>query len=178
MNIEVSKASTAALAEYARVPIAFDVCRVFDVTTQNSGLHGIALSERPHGGGPAPAWMSAFLRVPVQTGTLERSCGGNMHPTATLLLASIDHTLASARAALAAGADPQQTDDARSALSARAGADIARLVVSARGDEWVDVPSAVFDAIERGGAAADQGDLAEAERELTAAREQLGGRSR
>ena len=101
-----------------------------------------------------------------------------MHPTATILLASIDHTLASARAALAAGADPEQTDEARSDLAARAGADIARLVASARSDEWMEVPPAVFDAIERGGVAADRGDLTEAERELTAAREQLGGRSR
>lgn len=101
-----------------------------------------------------------------------------MHPIETVLLASIDHTLASVRAALAAGADPQQTDDARSELAERAGADIARLVASARGGEWMEVSPTVLAAVERAGAAAHRGNLVNAEHELSAAREQLGGPSR
>jgi hypothetical protein len=101
-----------------------------------------------------------------------------MHPTATILLASIDQTLASARAALAAGADPELTDEAIMELADRAGADLARLVVSSRRDEWSGVPPAVFEGIERAGTAASRGDLLEAERELSGARERLGGRSR
>lgn len=49
----------------------------------------------------------------------------------------------------------------------RAGADIARLAVSARGGEWVDVPPAVLEAIDRAAATAEQGHLSAAERELT-----------
>lgn len=101
-----------------------------------------------------------------------------MHPTAAMLLASIDHTLATVRAALAAAADQQQLDSARAELSGRAGADIARLVASSREDEWTDVPPEVFDWIAQAGASANQGDLDAAEHQLTAAREHLGGASR
>ena len=46
MRIEAREVSTAALAEYAQVPIAFEVHRVLDVAVQNTGLGGILFSER------------------------------------------------------------------------------------------------------------------------------------
>jgi hypothetical protein len=95
-----------------------------------------------------------------------------------IVLASIDQTLASARAALAVGADPEQGDGIRAELGGRAGADIARLVASSRGEDWGQVPRSVRDAIERAGAAAGRGDLRAAEDALTSAREQIGGPSR
>jgi hypothetical protein len=103
----------------------------------------------------------------------------NMDPiTGTMLLSSIDQTLASIRAALAAGDDPQQTEEARRRLAERAGADIARLVASSRSPGWKDIPDSVSSVLERAAAAADRGDLRRAEEELTAGREELGGPSR
>lgn len=98
--------------------------------------------------------------------------------TNTMLISSIDHTLASVRAALAAGNDPEQLDEARTKLAEQAAADVARLVVSSRDPSWGDVPPEVTDGIRRSGEAADGGDLQGAEAGLASAREQLGGPSR
>lgn len=95
-----------------------------------------------------------------------------------MLLASIDHTLASVRSALAAGADPEQEPEARKALSGRAGADVARLVASTRREEWADAPAEVKERIDRSEVAVREGDLEGVERVLVEARERLGGRSR
>lgn len=95
----------------------------------------------------------------------------------TALLASIDQTLASARAALAAGDDAEQTADARTQLSARAGADLARLLVSVEKLAGGVVTDAAAQHLRRAEQAARDGDLRAAERQLTAAREQIGGRS-
>jgi GNAT superfamily N-acetyltransferase len=46
MGIEVSEEPITALAEYARIPIAFDVSRVFDVAVQGPGRSGFVLSDR------------------------------------------------------------------------------------------------------------------------------------
>lgn len=46
MTIEVREESLAALAEYARVPIAFEVRSVLDVDVRDGGLGGFMLSER------------------------------------------------------------------------------------------------------------------------------------
>ncbi|HET6567083.1 MAG TPA: GNAT family N-acetyltransferase [Rhodothermales bacterium] len=46
MRIEIGAASTAALAAYAQVPIAFEVGAVLDVSVQDRGLGGMVLSER------------------------------------------------------------------------------------------------------------------------------------
>ncbi len=46
MKIEVSEEPTAALAEYARIPIAFAVRRILDLTVRENGLGGFILSER------------------------------------------------------------------------------------------------------------------------------------
>jgi len=46
MRIEVSEESIAALAEYACIPIAFDVSRVFDVAARGPGRTGFVLSDR------------------------------------------------------------------------------------------------------------------------------------
>ncbi len=46
MDIEISEEPMTALAEYARVPIAFEVNRVLDIATQDNGLGGFVLSER------------------------------------------------------------------------------------------------------------------------------------
>jgi hypothetical protein len=99
-----------------------------------------------------------------------------MQATEAMLLASIDQTLASARAALAAADDPEQTEEAVTGLSAAAGADFARLPATPEGG-WEAVPAEVLAAVARAREAAPR-DLAEAERRLTAARELLGGRSR
>ncbi|CAN5689139.1 hypothetical protein BH23GEM5_BH23GEM5_28060 [soil metagenome] len=81
-----------------------------------------------------------------------------MEFTETALLASIDHTLASVRAALYAAADPEQLQEAQAQLAEKAGEDTGRLV--SRADE-----------------SAREGDLREIERRLAAAREMLGGPS-
>lgn len=95
----------------------------------------------------------------------------------TALLASIDHTLASIRAALAAARDPQQTEEARTRLAAAAGADSARLVAEAGPANWDGVDPGVFEAIRRVEEPAHRSDLAAMERALAAAREMLGGPS-
>lgn len=46
MRIEVSEQPITALAEYARIPIAFEVNRVLDVAVQGSGRAGFVLSDR------------------------------------------------------------------------------------------------------------------------------------
>jgi GNAT superfamily N-acetyltransferase len=46
MRIVISKEPIAALAEYARVSIAFEVTQVLDITAPASGLGGLTLSER------------------------------------------------------------------------------------------------------------------------------------
>ncbi len=46
MTIEVTEEPITVLPEYARVPIAFTVDRVFDVTSRDDRLGGFALSER------------------------------------------------------------------------------------------------------------------------------------
>jgi GNAT superfamily N-acetyltransferase len=46
MTIEIAEEPLACLAEYARVPIVFTVDRVLDVTSQDDGSRGFALSER------------------------------------------------------------------------------------------------------------------------------------
>src|SRR5918993_52816 len=46
MSVDVSEEPIAALAEYARVPIAFDVHRVLDLAVPDDGLGGVVLSER------------------------------------------------------------------------------------------------------------------------------------
>jgi hypothetical protein len=51
-----------------------------------------------------------------------------MEFTETALLASIDHTLASVRAALYAAADPEQLQEAQALLAEKAGEDTGRLV--------------------------------------------------
>ena len=98
--------------------------------------------------------------------------------TTTMLLASIDHTLASLRAALIAADDPEQTEEAQTGLAVKAAADLARLVVSSRDPGWKGMPEEVSGALERAGRAGEQGDLEEAEAELTRGRESLGGPSR
>lgn len=101
-----------------------------------------------------------------------------MEFTETALLASIDHTLASVRAALFAGADPEQPEEVRARLGEKAGEDTGRLVAHAEADEWPGVNPTVFEAIRRADEAGRAGDLREIERRLAAARETLGGRSR
>lgn len=95
----------------------------------------------------------------------------------TALLASIDHTLASIRAALAASRDPEQTAETRTRLAATAGSDSARLVVEAGPANWPGVDPAVFEAIRRVEEPAHRDDLAGMERALAEAREMLGGPS-
>lgn len=46
MNFEIREESVKNLSEYALVPIAFEVCRVFDVALCGDGAGGFALSER------------------------------------------------------------------------------------------------------------------------------------
>jgi hypothetical protein len=46
MLIEIMEDSVAALAEYARIPIAFEVREVFDVTERAGGLGGFVLTKR------------------------------------------------------------------------------------------------------------------------------------
>lgn len=98
--------------------------------------------------------------------------------TSTMLISSIDHTLASVRAALAAGKDPEQLDEARTKPAEQAAAGVARLVVSSQDPSGGDVPQEVTDGIRRAGKAANGGDLQSAEAGVAAAREQLGGPSR
>lgn len=93
------------------------------------------------------------------------------------LLEVIDRTIASARAAQAAGADPAQAPERITELSGRAGADIARLPTREVHEEQTNVPMGVFDALRQAQAAANEGDLVAAERHLVAAREQIGGPS-
>ena len=100
-----------------------------------------------------------------------------MEFTETALLASIDHTLASVRAALYAAADPEQFEEAQTKLAEKAGEDTGRLVAHADAREWPGVESAVFDAIRRADEAGREGDLQEIERRLAAAREMIGGPS-
>jgi ribosomal protein S18 acetylase RimI-like enzyme len=47
MNIELSEAPIASIAQLAQVPIAFTVERVYDVLPAGNGSGGFALSERP-----------------------------------------------------------------------------------------------------------------------------------
>ena len=97
--------------------------------------------------------------------------------TETALLASIDHTLASVRAAIFAAQDPEQLPEARARLAEKAGEDTGRLVVHADAGEWPGVNPHVFDAIRRADVVAREGDLRGIEERLAAARELLGGRS-
>ena len=71
MKIDVARVPPSALAEYARVPIAFEVRSVLDVVPAEEGLGGLALSERvldaPYvkdydASGPEhpPAWAERF----------------------------------------------------------------------------------------------------------------------
>jgi GNAT superfamily N-acetyltransferase len=46
MEIEVREDSAAALAEYARVPIAFEVTEIFEVTARADGFDGFVLAKR------------------------------------------------------------------------------------------------------------------------------------
>jgi GNAT superfamily N-acetyltransferase len=46
MDIEISEEPMAALEEYARIPIAFEVGHVLDVAVRDNGFGGFALSER------------------------------------------------------------------------------------------------------------------------------------
>jgi GNAT superfamily N-acetyltransferase len=46
MSIEVIEEPLAALADYARIPIAFAVGEIFDVAVRDGGLGGFALAER------------------------------------------------------------------------------------------------------------------------------------
>lgn len=46
VEVEVIEESVTALEGYASIPIAFEVCRVFDVTANNAGIGGFVLSER------------------------------------------------------------------------------------------------------------------------------------
>jgi hypothetical protein len=46
MDIQISEEPMTALAEYARVPIAFEVNRLLDIATRDNGLGGFVLSER------------------------------------------------------------------------------------------------------------------------------------
>ena len=100
-----------------------------------------------------------------------------MELTETALLASIDHTLASVRAALYAIADPEQPADGQAQLSEKALADTGRLVAHADAGEWPGVNPAVLQAIRRAEQAASDGDLREIEQRLAAARGTLGGPS-
>ena len=52
MSIAVSEEPITALAEYARIPIAFEVRQVFDVAVQGSGRTGFVLLERDIDGAP------------------------------------------------------------------------------------------------------------------------------
>jgi len=47
MTVEVREEPMAALAEYARVPIAFEVREVLDVAVRDGGMGGFVLSARP-----------------------------------------------------------------------------------------------------------------------------------
>jgi hypothetical protein len=100
-----------------------------------------------------------------------------MEFTETALLASIDHTLASIRAALYAAADPEQLHEAQAQLAEKAGEDTGRLIAHADAGEWPGVDPSVFDAIRSADDAGREGDLREIERRLAAAREMLGGPS-
>ncbi|HEV2149648.1 MAG TPA: hypothetical protein VGR37_19770 [Longimicrobiaceae bacterium] len=97
--------------------------------------------------------------------------------TETALLASIDETLASIKAALVAAEDPEQTAEARTELAARAAADSARLVMEADPSDWPGVDPAILDAVRGIEQPAHQGDLEEMRRRLARAREMLGGPS-
>jgi GNAT superfamily N-acetyltransferase len=46
MEIELSEDSAAALAEYARVPIRFEVAEIFEVAARKDGLGGFVLTKR------------------------------------------------------------------------------------------------------------------------------------
>lgn len=46
MNVEITEASADTLADYARVPIAFEVRHVLDVEARAGGLRGLGLVER------------------------------------------------------------------------------------------------------------------------------------
>lgn len=49
MDIEIEEEPLTSLAEYARISIAFEVDRVFEVTAREEGLGGLVLSERKLG---------------------------------------------------------------------------------------------------------------------------------
>ena len=84
--------------------------------------------------------------------------------TSTALLASIDHALAQAKAALLAGDD---------GMAAEAAAMVARLPHEP-GDGWEGILPETFEGIRSAKEALDGGDLAEAERRLEGARATLG----
>jgi hypothetical protein len=94
-----------------------------------------------------------------------------------VLLASIDQTLATLRAALAARADEEQTDEARIELARRAAIELANLPSEA-GDEWQGVPDTVFDAIEQAKQVGREGSIDGVHDHLVRARESMAGRSR
>lgn len=93
-----------------------------------------------------------------------------------VLLASIDETLATLRATLAARVDPEQTDEARVELARRAAAELVNLPEEAGGD-WQGVPEEVFTAIGQAKQSGRDGDLDATHEHLVAARETLGGPS-
>jgi GNAT superfamily N-acetyltransferase len=71
MTIEVREEPMAALAEYARVPIAFEVREILDLSIRDGGLGGFVLTERKVetpwvkdydgvGGEGPPEWVARF----------------------------------------------------------------------------------------------------------------------
>lgn len=94
-----------------------------------------------------------------------------------VLMASVDQTLASLRAALAAATDPEQTHEARTELARRAAVELANLPEEPSDQDWPGVPGAAFHSIRQAKQSARDGDLEEAHRQLTRARELLGGPS-
>ncbi len=94
-----------------------------------------------------------------------------------VLMASVDQTLASLRATLAARTDPGQTDEARTELARRAAIELANLPDELSAESWPGVPAGAFQAIRQAKQSARNGDIQDAHRHLTSAREMLGGRS-
>lgn len=94
-----------------------------------------------------------------------------------VLLASVDQTLASLRAALVARTDPEQTDEARAELARRAAEELANLPDEPSRRDWPGVSEVVFHRIEQARQSAREGDPEAAHQHLVAARETLGGRS-
>ena len=94
-----------------------------------------------------------------------------------VLLASIDETLATLRATLAARADPEQTEEARLELARRTAEELVNLPEERPADDWQGVPDEVFAAIRQAKQSGRDGDLDGTHEQLVAARETLGGPS-